>query len=197
MKNLWTLLLLTCLTFTSCIVDSSDDDDMPKPDDTRDMTIFAEVSKLSVGKTCEGDGSSGVAEIYSRFIFYTKVEWDAPLVPLDSSQWVLHELGRGESVNNPNISLMSQMDVADANRLVAYLEFYEYDGNGKKDFEKGLYFQLGYQEGQQCWTDKVWGDCHPDSPRGSVGFSVPMEGSHRDGERCSVSYKWRISAIPN
>ena len=74
------------------------------------------VSKLSVGKTCEGDGSSGVAEIYSRFIFYTKVEWDAPLVPLDSSQWVLHELGRGESVNNPNISLMSEMNVADAVR---------------------------------------------------------------------------------
>lgn len=197
MKNYLTLLLLLFLGFTSCIVDSSDDDDMPRPDGARDMTISAEVTRLGVGKTCEGDGSSGVAEVYSRFIFYKKKDWDAPLVPLDSSQWVLHELGRGESVDNPDITLTTQMEVDDANRLVAYLEFYEYDGSGNKDFEKSLYFQLGYQTGQQCWTDKVWGDCHPDSPRGSVGFSVPMEGYHRDGERCYVGYNWRISATPN
>ena len=198
MKNLWTLLVLISLALTSCVVDSSDDDDdMPEPDGTRDMTIFAEVTNLRVGSTCEGDGTSGVAEVYSRFIFYTKEDWDAPLVPLDSSNWVLDELGRGQDIANPGISLETRMEVADANRLVAYLEFYEYDGSGRKDFEKRLYFNLGYQTGQQCWTDKVWGDCHPDSPRGSVGFSVPMEGFHRDAERCYVGYKWRISAIPD
>lgn len=186
------LTVLTSLILTSCVV-TSDDDDPPSPD-ILEMTISAEVTKLSVYGSCEGDGTSGTADIMSRFMIYLKKDWDAPLEPIDSTDWELVQLGRGTSLDNPGISGSVDVNIADENRIVIYLETFEGDAGGVKDFEKRFYFNLGYQSDQGCWTDKVWGDCHPDSPAGTNEFDVPMHDMHLGGDRCRVDYNWRVKA---
>ena len=193
MKQPFIFTILLCLILASCVVE---DDGFGNGD--LDVTIHTEIERISVGRTCEGsDGLSGVADVFSRLVFYRKKDWFADLVPVDSSEWLLTGLGNDEHLDFPGIALTTEMKVADGNRIVIAIESYESDPNGARDYEETFLVTLGYQEDVQCWTDLQQGDCIPGSAIGSDVFHLLMDDRYIENARCFVRYEWRTRATKN
>jgi len=194
------LLAVVLLTFgaTSC-----GDDDPAGPGESQTMVIRAEVTEMFAFSSCEGDGVEGEADLFSKLrITMGEAGSGSDMEVVKETDYKLVQLGRAEGISNPGIEIELEIEPYDGMRVGVSLETYENDPGGRQITEWFAH-TWRYMGDIDCWTDKIEGDCIPESSPGAGGFTMPQ--TDRMPQRtlpengdppCSVRYEWTISIQP-
>lgn len=198
MKQFQHYLFIAMMTiFTvGCIVDTSDDDDISPP---QKMLYTVKVDKIDAIKSCEGDGISGKADIYTRMTLHKNdVPGGSSWAVLAEATEVVLELFKGQSVVNPGIETSVEISPFDGMRVEHILYTREVDPNGTQVREQDGYFMV-YDETLGCFVEE--------SSRGQTDVCIlgSVSGSHRFirtydtrlfDHNCDVVVTWTASIEP-
>lgn len=199
MKQLF-YLLPVCLLFLfvhGCVIDTDDDDnsiEIPAM-----MNFSAKVDKIEAIESCEGDGTTGKGDIYTRITLHKN---DEP----GGSSWgtlaevgeIVVELSRGQSIENPGIEVSKEIEPFDKMRVEYILKAREVDPSGTQVQEIDASF-MAYSETLGCWVEETFSghgdECLPGSLAGTSHFSKTMQTRLTD-HNCDVIITWTVSLTP-
>ena len=183
------LLLIISLSLPGCIIK-----DTPEPDGPKMASLSISVDKITALKSCEGDGTSGEADIYTNITIVKRESVVSQAEILKESETVLVQLGRFETNSNPEISETVDIALKDGLIIAANIVTYELDPGGSKDATKTFSFAFIYEEDLGCWLEDKE-ECALGTAPGSSQLTRAGEFKMAEGS-CDVDYEYSISITP-
>ena len=182
-------------SFVGCIVTTDDDITMP------DMMRFeVKVDKIEAIRSCEGDGTEGKGDIYTRITLHKNDEpggssWGT----LASIDEVVVELSKGQSTENPGIEVAEEIMPFDGMRVEYIIYTREVDPSGTQVQEIHGEFMV-YDATMGCWVEEsnlgvVGSQCLPGSQAGTSKFLKTNQTRLVD-HNCDVIITWTVSLTP-
>ena len=183
------LLLILSLSLSGCIIK-----DTPEPDGPKMASLSISIDKITALKSCEGDGTSGEADIYTNITIVKRESVVSQAEILKESETVLVQLGRFESSSSPGISETVDIELKDGLIIAANIVTYELDPGGSKDATKTFSFAFIYEEDLGCWLEDKE-ECAKGTSPGSSQLTRAGEFKMSEGT-CDVEYEYSVSITP-
>ena len=180
------LYLLVFGLFTSCVVI----DEMNEESGPLMVDFTVKVNSLQALKSCEGDGNSGEADIFTKITLHKNEEpGGSSWAVLAEQDWKEVELAKSEIAINPGIEVSEAIEVFDGMRVEAIITMKEVDPNSTQ-IQKQYYVLLNFDEAQNCWVPEGGGDCVDGSDSGS--YYKQTESRMSQGN-CDIILNWEAS----
>ena len=176
---------LTLISMTSCIIDKKDDG---IPDMPAKATFGVKIDKMSALKSCEGEGTSGTADLYTKITMYKRESLVSELELLAETENILVGLKRYETVENPGIELNTEVEVKDGLIIASIITTYEQDPNGKRQISRSFSQTFIYEEDLGCWIEDS-NACAFGTTPGTSNLNRAEESKMID-RTCDVTYFW-------
>ena len=188
---------IKCLTLLSmsCIIGctiSDIDNDEPIPN----VLVNLNVDAIYALKSCEGDGTSGKADIY------TKLHIKASNAPNEATQTLIettekvYEISRFDKVDSPEISASVVITPFDGMRLEIIMASREVDPNGTH-VNDTFFDILIYNADDRCWMEWNEDDCAEGSKKGKSSMFRAKESKMEDNNNvCEIDFEWSYEITP-
>ena len=179
-------ILATIVTFASCIVTD---------DVTPDLYTFnVDVESMKAIRTCEGDGSDGEADLYTRItLYHSNANTNVSSAILAEQDYTLVQLDRWEEETQTGLAVTADVELVDGLIIEAILITYENDPSGS-DAQETYGISVLYNEEMECWTPVPFGGdtskCISGSAAGSSTFSKSYSTHLVEGTRCDIEINW-------
>ena len=174
---------LLCLFVFSCIIKRPDD----TPDLPQKVNIKISIDKMQAFKSCENDGTSGIADLYNKITIYKRENIVSELETLAETDLVLVQLKRYESIDDP-LSLDVDVELKDGMIIATYIHTYEQDGGGSKQIQRQFAQSFVYEEDLGCWLEDA-NECAFGTTPGTSNLNRSEESRMTDNT-CDVIYQW-------
>ena len=174
---------------TACIITNP-----PEPEGPKMATLKISIDKITAIKSCEGDGTSGKADIYTNITIVKRESVVGQAEILKESETVLVQLGRFESNSNPGISETVDIEIKDGFVIALNVVTYELDPGGVKDVSKTFGLGFIYEEDLECWLENEE-ECAAGTSPGSSQLTRAGEFKMAQGT-CEVDYEYTFSITP-
>lgn len=180
--------LLFYLSIIGCTV-TSDDDDMEPESMIPELTVKAKVDKVYSRLSCEGDGTSGKGDLYTKIIIRANSNPGLAPQPLIETEEVEIEVAQYETVTDTNVSAETSITPFNGMRLEIIVLTREGDPGGTTQISRSFIERLVYDENNGCWFELTGTDCAAGAIAGTSTMNKAKEDSMTGGN-CDMEFDW-------
>lgn len=183
--------LLLILTLSNCTIVEPEEPEDPIPNEIPELTINASVDRFHMITTCEGNGTIGEGDLYSRvYILANSNVGTEPTVIAETAE-IIHSLGFNAILTDTGISATATLTPFNGMKLQVDFFIKEVDPNSIQISRK--YSQtIIYDESNACWLPITGFDCVDGSDIGQSTLSSKFEERMTD-QTCDVLIDWSIN----
>jgi hypothetical protein len=183
---------IVLITFLSTVLFALEGCVITSTDTIPDTVAFSvSIDKMTAYLSCEGDGTSGTGDIYTRMSLWSTMEQGGQSLLIAELPDVIIGLERNESTTNTGIELSADVDFFDGVRLEAIIVTREVDPNSTQ-VQELFTLTMKYDSELECWVGETFteyaGVCVPGS-NGGISYIKTTESKMQD-HNCDISYIW-------
>lgn len=187
------LLFILCFIFfaVGCVVITPDEEEETK------YLMTAKVDKIHAITSCEGNGTTGKADIYTKITLHKN---DTPNgsswgIQADSGE-IVKELSKGEIAYDPGIFASDTLNLFHHMRVEANISVREVDPGGTQVRTLSGTF-MRYDENIMCWVEEsnigiISETCLSESQSGTSEFSKTFDTRIKDNT-CDAIVTWTVT----